>query len=152
MAYPSKIGMYWSTAGRSSALVPASTKHRPHPSYFSVLEQSWATVSSKATHMQHQCVCGQSVDYTVHVIRDVLLNGLSNPDILRKTRRWPATHSHHLACPQCHRSNPISIGLYHHPPASLHPGQTGRSGGGKVVSQFYDKCSEIWGGSPAMKL
>ena len=24
-----------------------------------------------------------------------------------------------------------------------------RSGGGKIVAQFYDKCSEIWGGSPA---
>ena len=30
-----------------------------------------------------QCVCGQSVDYTDHVIRDVLLNGLSDPDIRR---------------------------------------------------------------------
>ncbi len=24
-----------------------------------------------------------------------------------------------------------------------------RSGGGRIVAQFYDKCSEIWGGSPA---
>ena len=24
-----------------------------------------------------------------------------------------------------------------------------RSGGGRVVAQFYDKRSEIWGGSPA---
>ncbi|PFX22693.1 hypothetical protein AWC38_SpisGene12774 [Stylophora pistillata] len=29
------------------------------------------------------CECGTSVDYTDHVIRDVLLNGLSNPDIRR---------------------------------------------------------------------
>ena len=24
-----------------------------------------------------------------------------------------------------------------------------RSGGGRIVAQFYDKCSVIWGGSPA---
>ena len=29
------------------------------------------------------CECGTSVDYTDHVIRDVLLNGLSDPDIRR---------------------------------------------------------------------
>ena len=30
-----------------------------------------------------RCECGQDVDYTDHVVRDVLLNGLSDPDIRR---------------------------------------------------------------------
>ncbi|KAK3755963.1 hypothetical protein QZH41_005447 [Actinostola sp. cb2023] len=31
-----------------------------------------------------KCECGKSVDYTNHVIRDVLLNGISDPDIRRE--------------------------------------------------------------------
>ncbi|XP_068753710.1 uncharacterized protein [Montipora capricornis] len=31
-----------------------------------------------------QCECGKNVDYTDHVIRDVLLNGISDPDIRRE--------------------------------------------------------------------
>ena len=30
-----------------------------------------------------RCECGQDIDYTDHVVRDVLLNGLSDPDIRR---------------------------------------------------------------------
>ena len=31
-----------------------------------------------------KCECGKNVDYTDHVIRDVLLNGISDPDIRRE--------------------------------------------------------------------
>jgi hypothetical protein len=28
---------------------------------------------------------------------------------------------------------------------------SGRSGGGRIVTTFFDECSEIWGGSPAVE-
>ena len=36
-----------------------------------------------------ECECGKRVDYTDHIIRDVLLNGLSDPDIHRKVLATP---------------------------------------------------------------
>ena len=58
----------------SSAVVP----------YVALKELAHAMVflsGANANGLFPRCECGKSVDYTDHVIRDVLLNGLSDPDI-----------------------------------------------------------------------
>ena len=80
------------TAMRSLAVIPVATcvlrtelvqLHQERDEAFRAFA---ARVRGKAETCAFDatCECGKSVNYTDHVIRDVLLNGLSDPDIRRE--------------------------------------------------------------------